>query len=120
MRQYHRAIPCWLAWRARTRLSARCCRLSCARHVWRRATEPDHVAAEAADLIYFAMTRCVAAGVNIAAIESHLDRRALKLNRRPGNDKKERIAAADAILAKKGPARRMPKWLPRVHLSRWT
>jgi len=62
------------------------------------AEEPDHVASEAADLMYFAMVRCVAAGVGIAEIESHLDRRALKLQRRPGNDKKERNAAAEKIL----------------------
>ena len=28
------------------------------------ATEPDHVAAEAADVMYFMMTRCVAAGTS--------------------------------------------------------
>ena len=62
------------------------------------ATEPDHVASEAADLMYFAMTRCVAAGVSLADVASHLDRRTYKLNRRPGNSKAERIAAGDAIL----------------------
>ena len=67
------------------------------------ATEPDHVAAEAADLLYFALVRCVAAGVGIEAVEAHLDRRALNSalkGRRPGNDKAERIEAANAILAK--------------------
>jgi phosphoribosyl-ATP pyrophosphohydrolase/phosphoribosyl-AMP cyclohydrolase/histidinol dehydrogenase len=63
------------------------------------ATEPDHVAAEAADLIYFAMVRCVAAGVGLPQISSHLDRRALKLERRPGHSKASRIAAGDAILS---------------------
>jgi phosphoribosyl-ATP pyrophosphohydrolase/phosphoribosyl-AMP cyclohydrolase/histidinol dehydrogenase len=43
------------------------------------AKEPDHVAAEAADLIYFLMTRCVAAGVGITDIERHLDKRSLKV-----------------------------------------
>eukprot|EP01036_Dinobryon_divergens_P030071 gene30071-39265_t len=43
------------------------------------AEEPDHVAAEAADVIYFMMTRCVAAGVGLREIEKHLDRRSLKL-----------------------------------------
>ncbi|KAL3895393.1 MAG: hypothetical protein SGPRY_013525, partial [Prymnesium sp.] len=62
------------------------------------AEDADHVASEAADLLYFAMVRCVAAGVGIAEIESHLDRRSLKLQRRPGNDKKERNAAAEKIL----------------------
>ena len=78
------------------------------------------MAAEAADLIYFAMTRCVAAGVNLSMVESHLDRRSLKLNRRPGNDKKERIDAAAAILSgkdKKGAGSasggsRARKWAP--------
>jgi phosphoribosyl-ATP pyrophosphohydrolase/phosphoribosyl-AMP cyclohydrolase/histidinol dehydrogenase len=56
------------------------------------------VAAEAADLLYFAMVRCVAAGVSIADVEACLDRRALKVSRRPGNSKPERIAAAAAIL----------------------
>ena len=63
------------------------------------ATEPDHVAAEAADLMYFAMARCVAAGVSLAQVGSHLDRRALKLARRPGNAKASRIAEGDKILA---------------------
>ena len=43
------------------------------------AEEPDHVAAEAADVIYFMMTRCVAAGVGLREIEKHLDRRSLKV-----------------------------------------
>jgi hypothetical protein len=34
-------------------------------------------------------------------VEAHLDRRSLKLNRRPGHDKKERIDAAAQILAEK-------------------
>ena len=48
------------------------------------ATEPDHVAAEAADLIYFAMVRVVAAGADLSMIESHLDLRSLKVTRPPG------------------------------------
>ena len=62
------------------------------------AQEPDHVAAEAADVLYFAMVRCVAAGVTLEDIEGHLDSRALKLARRPGNAKAHRIQAAQAIL----------------------
>ena len=45
------------------------------------AEEPDHIAAEAADVIYFLMTRCVAAGVGIADIERHLDMRSFKVRR---------------------------------------
>ena len=37
------------------------------------------MAAEAADVIYFMMTRCVAAGVGLREIEKHLDRRSLKV-----------------------------------------
>lgn len=66
------------------------------------ATTPDHVAAEAADVFYFAMTRCVAAGVTLKQISDHLDRRSLKLQRRPGLAKKERIDAAAAILSRGG------------------
>jgi phosphoribosyl-ATP pyrophosphohydrolase/phosphoribosyl-AMP cyclohydrolase/histidinol dehydrogenase len=61
------------------------------------ATEPDHVAAEAADLLYFALVRCAKAGVSIADIEKHLDRRALKVRRRPGDSKSFRIEAAKAF-----------------------
>ena len=62
------------------------------------AEAPDHVAAEAADVLYFAMVRCVAAGVTLEDVERHLDARALKLARRPGNAKQHRIEAAQAIL----------------------
>ena len=94
------------------------------------ATDPDDVAAEAADLIYFTLVSgvagspqcrqrrvdaslhsaaaactpahhslqvsCVRAGVRLSDIESHLDRRALKVRRRAGDAKSARIAAADA------------------------
>mmetsp|Transcript_5252 Transcript_5252/g.8507 ORF Transcript_5252/g.8507 Transcript_5252/m.8507 type:complete len:237 (+) Transcript_5252:937-1647(+) len=43
------------------------------------AEEPDHVAAEAADVMYFLMTRCVAAGVGLRDIEKHLDKRSFKV-----------------------------------------
>lgn len=65
------------------------------------AVEPDHVANEAADVIYFALVRCAAAGVTIADVEACLDQRSLKLQRRPGNAKKSRIDAAAAILGEK-------------------
>lgn len=59
----------------------------------------EDVAAEAADLLYFALVRCVAAGVTLAQVEEQLDRRALKISRRPGNAKESRNAAAAEILA---------------------
>lgn len=43
------------------------------------AKDPDHIAAEAADVMYFMMTRCVAGGVTLRDIERHLDRRTLKV-----------------------------------------
>ncbi|EJD01107.1 histidine biosynthesis trifunctional-protein [Fomitiporia mediterranea MF3/22] len=51
------------------------------------AETKDQVAFEAADLIYFALTRCVAAGVSIADIEHNLDKKSKKVTRRPGNAK---------------------------------
>ena len=66
------------------------------------ATEKDHVAAEAADLFYFAMVRVVAAGATLADIEAHLDYRSLKVQRRPGHAKQQRIEAAAKILGKGG------------------
>jgi phosphoribosyl-ATP pyrophosphohydrolase/phosphoribosyl-AMP cyclohydrolase/histidinol dehydrogenase len=67
------------------------------------ATEPEDVASECADVLYFAMVRCVAAGVEWKDVCQSLDLKAMKLARRPGNDKKERIEAAAKILeAKKG------------------
>lgn len=51
------------------------------------ATTKEDVAWEAADLIYFAITRCVTAGVSMSDIEKNLDKKALKISRRPGNAK---------------------------------
>lgn len=59
-----------------------------------RAETKADVAFEAADLIYFALTKCVAAGVGIADIESSLDAKARKVTRRPGNAKPQFSATA--------------------------
>ena len=45
--------------------------------------------AEAADLVYFALVALARAGVDWAAVGAELDRRALKLTRRPGDAKPE-------------------------------
>ncbi|KAG5192634.1 hypothetical protein JKP88DRAFT_204084 [Tribonema minus] len=66
------------------------------------AQAPDDVASEAADVLYFALVRCAAAGVGLREVGDWLDRRALKLRRRPGNAKAHRIAAGDAILKAQG------------------
>jgi phosphoribosyl-ATP pyrophosphohydrolase/phosphoribosyl-AMP cyclohydrolase len=47
------------------------------------ASDPGHVAEEAADLIYFALVKCVAAGVRLEEVENVLDRRELRVGRRP-------------------------------------
>jgi phosphoribosyl-ATP pyrophosphohydrolase/phosphoribosyl-AMP cyclohydrolase/histidinol dehydrogenase len=62
------------------------------------ATEPDHVAAEFADVVYFAMVKLVQGGASLADVERHLDSRSLKVTRRPGNAKAYRIAAAEELL----------------------
>ncbi|KAI8052390.1 histidinol dehydrogenase-domain-containing protein [Syncephalis plumigaleata] len=51
------------------------------------ATLPSDIAWEAADLIYFALTKCVASGVSLRDVERQLDARAQKVTRRPGNAK---------------------------------
>lgn len=47
----------------------------------------EQVAFEAADLFYFALARCIAAGVGLVDIERNLDGKARKVSRRPGNAK---------------------------------
>ena len=55
-----------------------------------RAETKEEVAFEAADLLYFALARCAAAGVTIADVEASLDAKARKITRRPGNAKPQR------------------------------
>jgi phosphoribosyl-ATP pyrophosphohydrolase/phosphoribosyl-AMP cyclohydrolase/histidinol dehydrogenase len=50
---------------------------------------PAEVAAEAADLFYFATVALSRANVPLAAVEAELDRRALAVTRRPGLAKRE-------------------------------
>ncbi|KAG6160748.1 imidazoleglycerol-phosphate dehydratase [Claviceps purpurea] len=51
------------------------------------AKTPQEVAFEAADLIYFALTKAISAGASLADIEANLDAKSLKVSRRPGNAK---------------------------------
>lgn len=69
------------------------------------AEDPDHIAAEAADVMYFLMTRCVAAGVSLTQIEKHLDRRSFKITRRPGLAKDWRTKNAEQVLAESKPSK---------------
>ncbi|KAK5992799.1 Histidine biosynthesis trifunctional protein [Cladobotryum mycophilum] len=51
------------------------------------AKTPEDVAFEAADLIYFALTRAVGAGVSLADIAANLDAKSFKVKRRTGDAK---------------------------------
>lgn len=51
------------------------------------ANTPDQIAWEAADLIYFALVKCVANGVTLRDVEQQLENRSRKVTRRPGNAK---------------------------------
>ena len=53
------------------------------------ATTKEEIAAEAADLLYFALVKCVGAGVGLRDIGKVLDARSLKITRRKGDAKKE-------------------------------
>jgi phosphoribosyl-ATP pyrophosphohydrolase/phosphoribosyl-AMP cyclohydrolase len=53
------------------------------------ARDPDHVAAEAADVLYFTLCALARAGVPWEQVGRHLDRRALKVTRRPGEAKRK-------------------------------
>ncbi|OBT50106.1 histidinol dehydrogenase [Pseudogymnoascus sp. 24MN13] len=73
------------------------------------AKTKEEIAFEAADLIYFALTKAVAAGVTLADIETSLDAKSVKVKRRQGDAKgqwaaKEGIAVAQPKEAAKAPA----------------
>lgn len=53
------------------------------------AASRDEVVHEAADVLYFAMVAMARAGVSLHEVGQELDRRALKVTRRPGNAKPE-------------------------------
>lgn len=52
-----------------------------------RAESKEEIVFEASDLIYFTLTRCVAAGAGMGDIEQALNRKAREITRRPGNAK---------------------------------
>lgn len=69
-----------------------------------QATNNDEIAAEAADLIYFTLTKCIAAGVNLEDIEHNLDRKSKKVTRRNGNAKKRWAEAVESNYSSDNPA----------------
>nr|ABL63167.1 tri-functional histidine biosynthesis protein [Phaeosphaeria sp. S-93-48] len=60
------------------------------------ATTKEHIAFEAADLFYFALTKCVAAGVSLEDVERNLDAKSIKVKRRQGDAKPAFAAQAAA------------------------
>ena len=61
------------------------------------AKDPAHITAEAADVIYFTLAKCVANGVSLADIDRELDRRSLKVSRRPGDAKPQFVSALASV-----------------------
>jgi phosphoribosyl-ATP pyrophosphohydrolase len=57
------------------------------------ATTREHAAAEAADLVYFALVALVRAGASLDEVERELDQRELRISRRPGDAKPESARA---------------------------
>lgn len=57
------------------------------------AESPEEVTHEAADLLYFALARCRAAGVDLSQVERELDARAARVSRRTGDAKLDDPAA---------------------------
>ncbi|KAM5355454.1 hypothetical protein ACJ41O_002100 [Fusarium nematophilum] len=67
----------------------------------------ENIAFEAADLIYFALTKAVGAGVSLADIEANLDAKSLKVKRRAGNAK-GKWAEKEGIKTEAAPAKPAP------------
>ncbi|EXJ87161.1 histidinol dehydrogenase [Capronia epimyces CBS 606.96] len=55
------------------------------------ATTKEDIASEAADLLYFALARCIAADVTLEDIEKNLDLKSLKVKRRKGDAKPQYV-----------------------------
>ena len=47
-----------------------------------QASKKEEVTSEAADLIYFALTKCISSGVSLEDVERNLDLKSLKVKRR--------------------------------------
>ena len=74
----------------------------------------EEVAFEAADLVYFALTRCISKGVGWADVEAALDKKALKVSRRKGDAKPKWAEKVDEDVVKAGsrPTEPIPKPFP--------
>jgi phosphoribosyl-ATP pyrophosphohydrolase/phosphoribosyl-AMP cyclohydrolase len=63
-----------------------------------KAKGPDEASAEAADVIYFALTKAIAEGASLASIEAELDRRSLRVSRRSGAPKSAYVRPSEGIV----------------------
>lgn len=68
------------------------------------AQTPSEVIGETADVIYFALAKAIKSGVSLLDIEAELDRRALKVTRRPGLAKPQYIAENTAEVSQNSSA----------------
>jgi phosphoribosyl-AMP cyclohydrolase / phosphoribosyl-ATP pyrophosphohydrolase len=62
-----------------------------------KARDVGEATSEAADVIYFALTKAVAMGSSLAAIEAELDRRSLKVSRRGGAAKSAYVQSSEDL-----------------------
>lgn len=81
------------------------------------ATTKEEVAFEAADLVYFALTRCISKGVAWRDIEAALDKKSLKVTRRKGDAKpkweeKVKTVGGAEVKAESKPTEPVPKSFP--------
>jgi len=81
------------------------------------ATTKEEVAFEAADLVYFALTRCISKGVAWRDIEAALDKKSLKVTRRKGDAKpkweeKVKTVGEAEVKAESKPTEPVPKSFP--------
>ncbi|KAK8858421.1 histidinol dehydrogenase [Kwoniella newhampshirensis] len=84
------------------------------------ANTKEEVAFEAADLVYFALTRCISKGVSLKDVERALDKKALKVTRRKGDAKpkwEEKVNGA-AVKPESKPTEPVPQSFPEVEDGR--
>ncbi|WWD18310.1 histidinol dehydrogenase [Kwoniella shandongensis] len=84
------------------------------------AQTKEEVAFEAADLVYFALTRCISKGVSLKDVERALDKKSLKVTRRKGDAKpkwEEKINGA-AVKPESKPTEPVPQSFPEVEEGR--
>ena len=67
------------------------------------AEESKDVAAEAADLLYFTLSKCISAGVSFRDVEANLDQKSLKVSRRTGDAKPQWANKVGLTNATNGP-----------------